>query len=193
MNPRSPRTTNRMLLLFGLVGALATLAAGIDRGIVEDGTNGATANDATDGGVVLVKNNGTTQLEPAICSGSTCTRLAPDGGNEGLSVEEIASYRLMLCAAPGQVLSSAGKEELWVYDPVLGRWGHVASSDLSVTVTDACQSWEVSNNMQGAGVRVLYRPNGVAPLVFDGGAPITSLQACKGGQGLPFRGGGCGP
>lgn len=191
----------RRFAVMALVAAAATAwAAGIDRGLVEDGADATLANDATDSGIVLVKNNGTTRLRPATCSAGTCTRAAPSVGvDEGISMEEMAACRFMVCAPGLGYLTGAGKNEAWAKDPVTGRYGHMPAKDLTVTLSEGCQAWPVEpNDMQAAGVRLLYRPNAVGVIAADGGvasgALITSLQCCRASSGqLPFRGPGCGP
>lgn len=186
----------RILVLVALSAALAAGAGSIDRGLVEDGTDANAAEGATDSGTTLVKNNGTTRLRPATCAASSCTRVAPDAGTEGMSLEEITSWRVMVCAPGDQTLTGSGQLEFWTRDPVIGRWGPMKAKHLSVTETVAqCQSFPVeANDMAGAGLRGLYRPNAVAVSGNDGGSAITSLQACRPSTGqLPHRGPGCGP
>lgn len=188
----------RRLLPLAVLGlALAAYALPIDRGLIEDGTDTHVSDGGRDGGIILVYNQSTTRLRPATCETSTCTRAAPDAGAEGLYMEDIAACRLMACAPYDQTLSGSGEEEAWTYDPAALRWGHMAGKDLAITVTgERCQAFPVElNGMQGAGVRLLYRPNGIGISGNDGGSIVTSLQCCKrgsvplGSSGYP----GCGP
>lgn len=176
------RTLPLAFLGFGL--ALATYALPIDRGLVEDGTTATVAAGATDGGVVLLTGQSAALLKPATCAASTCSRAAPTASNEGLHMEDVAACRLMVCGPYDQTLTATGKAELFAYDPVLGGWGPMPAKDLSITVTGHhCQTWPVElNGMQAAGVRILYRPNGVGVSGNDGGSASTSLQCCKRGS-----------
>lgn len=192
----------RLLILAALGIAVAAGAAGVSRGLVEDGTNTTVADGTTDGGVTLVRGNGTTRLRPAACSAGTCTREAPldAGANEGVSMEEITACRFMVCAPGGGTLTGTGKSEAWTRDPAHGRYGHMPAKDLNVTVSaEPCQAYPVeTNDMAAAGVRLLYRPNAVGVLAADGGVAsgslITSLQCCKPSSGrLPYLDMGCGP
>jgi hypothetical protein len=184
------------LFLLGLAAAVAAIAGGVDRGIVEDGTNTTVADDTTgDGGVLLVKRNGSTRLRPATCSGTTCTRVAPDAGTEGISMEDLAACLVTACAPGTQVLAATGELELWNEDGALQRWGHMDGKDLQVTVTDACQSWPIElSGMRATGRRVVYRPNGVGVSGSnDGGQSLTtSIQCCR-PSSAPLAAPGCGP
>lgn len=186
----------RVLPLAVLATALAAYALPIDRGIVEDGTDSNAANGTTDGGVTLVRANGTTRLRPATCTSGVCTRAAPDAGAEGLDMEDVAACRLLVCAPGTQRLTATGQLEAWCRDPTIGRWGHLHAKTLDISVQETCQAFPVElNGMQGAGVRLLYRANGIGVTGSDGGSLITSFQCCKrsgvplGSTGYP----GCGP
>jgi len=178
------------LAALGMTIAAAAVAWPVTRGIVEDGTDTSAAEGATDGGVTLVNGNGTTRLRPATCASSSCTRVAPDAGSEGLSIQDIASWRLTLCAPNDQVLTASGKAEVWLYDPVISQWGHMGAKDVSVTLSDHCQAFPVElNGMQASGFRILFRPNGVGTSGNDGGSALTSTQACGNNRAQA----GCGP
>jgi hypothetical protein len=109
----------RLLILAVLGVAVAAGATGVSRGLVEDGTNTTVADGTTDGGVTLVRGNGTTRLRPAACSAGACTREAPldAGATEGVSMEEITACRYMVCAPSDGTLTGTGKSEAWVRDP----------------------------------------------------------------------------
>lgn len=187
----------RALPLATLLLALAAWALPVDRGIVEDGTDSSAANGTTDGGVVLVVGNGTTRLRPATCAASSCTRVAPDAGAEGISMEDVAACRLMVCGPGDQTLVASGTMELWARDPATGFWAWMAEKDKTITKTVRCQAFGVElNGMQAADVRLLYRPNGVGVSGNDGGSLITSLQCCRRGPvplGNTGQNPGCGP
>lgn len=179
------RRTHSLALLLLALGLTASpaLALPIDRGVVEDGTDADTADDATNGGITLVKNNGTTRLRPATCSSNVCTRSVPSASTEGLKLEDIMSWRLQVCAPSGNTLAGTGTLELWLLDPVTSLWGPMKAKHLSVTESSArCQTFPVElNGMAGAGVRVIYRANEVG-ISGATGSLIVSMQACKRGS-----------
>jgi hypothetical protein len=185
------------LTLAVLVLAAPAHAASIDRGIVEEGTDDSKDDGATSSGVLLVRNNGTTRLRPATCAANSCTRSAPTVATEGLSIEEVVSWRVVVCAPAGHTLSGTGQLELWLRDPIISQWAPMKGKHLTITETAAqCQSFPVEpNDMGGAGFRALYRANGIGITGAPGtGSLSVSLQACKAGSGqMPFRGAGCGP
>lgn len=187
-----------LLLLAPVAWALA-----IDRGIVEEGLDTTAAEGAvstgTGGssttGVLLVNGNGTTRMRPATCTSNTCTRAAPSLSTEGLSLEDITSWRVSACAPSGNTLSGTGTLEFWAYDPVTALWGHLKAKDLLVTEGAArCQAFAVEvNSMAGASIRGVYRANGVG-ISAATGTLIVSMQACKRGS-VPlgsFGAPGCG-
>lgn len=170
-----------MRWIIPLVAVLA-LAVSADRGIVEDGASGAKAEGATgDGGIVLVRGNGTTTLAPATCAGGACTRAVPAAATEGLDMKGMTSCRLTVCAPGVQTLRDAGTVEARAYEPRLGVWAHLPTEDKTVDVSDErCQTWGVIRNSHGA-ARLLYRANGIGTSGDDGGSAVVSLQCCRPG------------
>lgn len=186
----------RRLVLFS-VAVLVLAAAPLNRGLVEDGTNTTVTAGATDGGQLLVlglSTGETVRLRPATCTGGVCTRVAPDGGNEGLSMEDLQSWRAYTCAPGSSVIMSSNevKLELWMRGGLRdGGWGPMPAKHLTATLTESapCVHFPVQvNDMAAANLRFVYRPVNVVVSADAGGSLVTVIEACTMG-----RKGGCAP
>jgi len=69
------------------------------------------------------------------------TRSAPTLSTEGEPLDNVYSYRIILCANSGQTLSGGGTLQMWHYNTSTG-WARNSGLDLTVTATSVrCQAF----------------------------------------------------
>lgn len=177
-----------VLIGFCILVTCVTYAANVDRGYVEDGTDAVVLNGATDGGRTLLIGQPSIRLRPATGG----TRAIPDAGIEGMSLNDIVSCRLEVCApAPEDRLTGTGTAQAWTMNSMMGRWGEMVEKHKRITSTADCQTYPVEpNSNRPNGARLLYRLVGVGVVLADGGigTPIVGLECCRAASA-----GGCGP
>ena len=102
------------------------------------------------------------------------TRAAPTLVTEGISLDGVESFRVILSADEGETLSGAGELECYAYSYLLERWVRVPELDLgTITATFRDMSWGELESLCGFG-RVLYAATGVT---VSGGTCTVQIEA----------------
>lgn len=112
---------------------------------------------------------GTTRVSSEV---QILTRAAPTLGSEGMTLRDVAGFRVAVCAEVGQTLSGAGTLLAYVYDNDLAQWIRNKPADLSLTVIQAtvrCAVFPDSETRVSSG-RLLYAASGVT---VSGGTTVT--------------------
>jgi hypothetical protein len=93
------------------------------------------------------------------------TGSAPSASTEGLSLNCVDGFCVVVEAPSGQTLSGAGTLQAYIWDPLLnagaGAWARMPAGDKSVTGTAARQAFAADEVLSGRGGRVIYIPSSV--------------------------------
>lgn len=107
---------------------------------------------------------------------SSGTRAAPTLVTEGMSLNGVRAFRVIVSAASGQTLSGGGNMRAWVWQNAHGRWARNTQLDFAVNPTIATtRDFAAPDFAVGVGdARVLFQADAVTS---SSGEITTQIQA----------------
>lgn len=118
---------------------------------------------------------GTTRLwsEVQDATGSPATRAAPTTVDEGMSLENVDGFRVMVSAASGETLSGAGNLRAYLWDTDLAAWIRNPELDIAVTTSGQRRLVFADQEVKVPSGRVLYAADGIT---FSAGTAGVTVQ-----------------
>lgn len=113
-------------------------------------------------------------MKRSLSESQALTRAAPTASSDGMALDNLAGYRVSVCAESGQTLSGSGNLRAYLYHGDVGLWMRNPALDLAVSVSGArCQVFpdiEPAAREIGENHRVLYAADTVG---VSGGTTVT--------------------